>query len=340
MTLELRDLTIRYRSGGRTLTAVDSVNLTVPAGTTVGLVGESGCGKSSLARGILGLVPIAAGQLLLDGADQSRGGSHRSREFRRRVQMVFQDPYSSLNPRMTVRETIHEALSLRGSMQTQERALEARAILERVGLGAAALARYPHQFSGGQRQRIALARALAVGADVLILDEVTSSLDVSVQATILNLLRDLQEELRLLCVVISHDLSVIRFTSDIVAVMYLGRIVETAPTEVLFKSPQHPYTRALIESVPQFGPQRARGSIIGDVPDPTAPPEGCRFHTRCPVGPFAIPSRTVCLAADPQRTVALKAHHAACHFAEPIADPDTAGGRQLTASTRATGAER
>jgi peptide/nickel transport system ATP-binding protein len=235
---------------------------------------------------------------------------------------------------------IYEALSLPASIRRQERSLEARAILERVGLGAAALARYPHQFSGGQRQRIALARALAVGADVLILDEVTSSLDVSVQATILNLLRDLQQELRLLCVVISHDLSVIRFTSDIVAVMYLGRIVETAPTEALFNSPQHPYTRALIDSVPQFGRPRVKGSIAGDVPDPMAPPEGCRFHTRCPVGPLAVPSRIICQAEDPQRIVAVKAHRAACHFAEIVAEPDVAAGRPMVAPTGATGVGR
>lgn len=318
MKLELHGITIQYRAGGRTLTAVDGVDLAIPAGATVGLVGESGCGKSSLARGVVGLVPLAAGRVSLDGVEHGSRGVRRSREFRRRVQMVFQDPYSSLNPRLTVGEMIVEALSLRNGGNGQM--VRAAEIIEQVGLGAAALSRYPHQFSGGQRQRIATARALAVGAELLILDEVTSSLDVSVQATILNLLRDLQRELDLSYLVISHDLSVVRYMSDSVAVMYLGRIVETAPTSALFRDPEHPYTHALINSVPQFRRSRARTSVLGDVPDPTAPPSGCRFHTRCPVGPLADPARTLCLTSDPQSGAVSRNHGAACHFARPRAD--------------------
>jgi peptide/nickel transport system ATP-binding protein len=220
---------------------------------------------------------------------------------------------------------ITEALATRGSGGGgwRGRRLEAVRILGLVGLPESALERYPHQFSGGQRQRIAIARALAVGPEVVINDEVTSALDVSVQATILNLLKKLQRELDLSYLFISHDLSTVRYMSDVVAVMYLGRIVEVAETAHLFASPQHPYTRALIASIPRIGAARSTAPVAGDLPDPRRPPSGCRFHTRCPVGPLADPSRTICVESDPQAEAALREHSAACHFV--VASPARIG---------------
>jgi peptide/nickel transport system ATP-binding protein len=312
--LELRDLTVKYGSGHDVLVAVDSVSLTVPSGGTVGLVGESGSGKSTIARAIVGLLPVAGGAIVLDGKDHTGHKSRSDPAYRRRVQMVFQDPYSSLNPRMTVGEALGEALTMRGVARGQRRA-EALRALELVGLGESALARYPHQFSGGQRQRIAIARALAVRPEVVVMDEVTSALDVSVQATILNLLKDLQRELGLSYLFISHDLSVVGVMSDRVAVMYLGRLVEFSETEGLFQAPKHPYTQALIGSVPRFAQERLRAPLSGDLPDPRRPPPGCRFHTRCPIGPVNRPERTICREQDPQEIAGEKPHRAACHFA-------------------------
>jgi len=274
-------------------------------------VGESGCGKSSVARAIVGLAPIAQGHLLLDGIDYTQRRQRGSREFRRRVQLIFQDPYSSLNPRMTAGEMIGEALAIRGEL----RKAEAMRILNLVGLPPGSLDRYPHQFSGGQRQRIAIARVLAVGPEVIICDEVTSGLDVSVQATILNLSRRLQSELGLSYLFISHDLATVRFMSDVISVMYLGRIVETAPTERLFWASEHPYTKALLASVPEVGAHHRPAPLTGEIPNPRRPPTGCRFHTRCPDGPMAFPDRTVCIAADPQMIAPTRKHQAACHFA-------------------------
>ncbi len=317
MKLELRDVVVRYGSGAHALTAVDGVSLAVPQGKTLGLVGESGCGKSSIARGVVGLVPIARGQIFLDGEDFSSNRARSAMSFRRKVQMVFQDPYSSLNPRMTVREALTEVMP-RGTTGAARRK-EALRVLELVGLAENALDRYPHQFSGGQRQRIAIARALAIKPDVIINDEVTSSLDVSVQATILNLLKDIQRELKLTYLFISHDLSSVRYMSDVVSVMYLGRVVETAETNQLFRSSAHPYTQVLIQSIPKFGEQRRKAPISGDLPDPRNPPSGCRFHTRCPVGPLFRPDRAVCREVDPQ---AAAAQHGgvACHFAGVAAE--------------------
>jgi len=311
--LELQGLRVRYGAGSGRLTAVDGIDLAVPAGGTLGLVGESGCGKSTVARAIVGLVPVSDGRILLDGTDFTERSRRDSPTFRRRVQMVFQDPYSSLNPRLTVGEMVSEALLTRG-LAARGRRGEAVRILDLVGLPSTALERYPHQFSGGQRQRIAIARALAVGPDVVINDEVTSALDGSVQATILNLLKELQRELKLSYLFISHDLSTVRYMSDVVAVMYLGRIVELAPTRKLFESPQHPYTRALIGSIPRFGLERSGAPLAGDLPDPRRPPSGCRFHTRCPVGPLADESRTICVEQDPQAAAYRHEHGAACHF--------------------------
>ena len=309
--LELRDLSVRYPARGLPLTAVDGVNLIVPKRATLGLVGESGCGKSSLARAIVGLAPIVRGRLLLDGVDYTHRRELTSREFRRRVQLIFQDPYSSLNPRMTIGEMIGEGLAIRGEL----RKAEVMRILNLVGLPSASLERYPHQFSGGQRQRIAIARVLAVGPEVIICDEVSSGLDVSVQAIILNLLRRLQHELGLSYLFISHDLATVRFMSDVISVMYLGRIVETAPTDRLFLESEHPYTKALLASVPEVGAQHRPAPLTGEIPNPRRPPTGCRFHTRCPVGPMAFPDRTVCIVVDPQVIASTRKYEAACHFA-------------------------
>ena len=315
MKLDLQGVRVRYGSGRNAVTAVDGLDLAVQPGETLGLVGESGCGKSTVARAVVGLVPLSAGKILLDGQDFSSTAKRNSRSFRRRVQMIFQDPYSSLNPRMSVKEMLNEALSrVRGSRHADRRARSLE-LLDLVGLSSSALDRYPHQFSGGQRQRLAIARALALRPDVIINDEVTSALDVSVQGTILNLLRDLQRQLNLSFIFISHDLSTVRYMSDRIAVMYLGRIVELAETDAVFGRPSHPYTEALIGSIPQIGQRRKAAPLPGDLPDPRNPPQGCRFHTRCPIGPIYNPERTICIEQDPQAVAAGNPHAAACHFA-------------------------
>ena len=298
MKLELANVVVRFGSGHDALVAVDGVSLGVAEGQTLGIVGVSGCGKSTLARAIVGLAPIHSGKVLLEGDDYTSRRRRQSAKFRRTVQMVFQDPYSSLNPRMNIEEALTEVMP-RGTSRGFRRT-EARRIGGLVGLAANALSRYPHEFSGGQRQRIAIARALATKASVVITDEVTSSLDVSVQATILNLLKDLQKELRLSYIFISHDLSAIRYMCDTVAVMFLGRIVERAEVQPLLSSPQHPYTSVLIRSIPTFGGLRRMALVSGEIPDPRHPPEGCRFHTLCPIGPTVLPERSVCVEKDPQ----------------------------------------
>jgi peptide/nickel transport system ATP-binding protein len=324
--LELRNLTVRYGHGRDALTAVDGVSLTVPPGRTLGLVGESGSGKSTLARAVVGLVPVAGGEIRLDGEDCTSLRIRSSRAFRRRVQMVFQDPDSSLNPRMTIGVALGEALATR-NVPRQDRRSESLAILDLVQLPSSTLDRYPHQFSGGQKQRIAIARALSVQPELVILDEVTSALDVSVQATILNLLNELQRELHLSMLFISHDLSVVGLMSDEVAVMYLGRLTEVGASDVLFAEPRHPYTRALTRSIPKFSGERIRAPLSGDLPDPRRPPPGCRFHTRCPVGPLRRPDRSICSSVDPQLGAEEREHRAACHFAgvEADAPPEPAG---------------
>jgi peptide/nickel transport system ATP-binding protein len=311
--LTIESLTVRYGSGRKSLAAVDRVSLRLEPGTVTGLVGESGSGKSTLALGIVGLVPLADGTILLDGEDYTSHKQRQSPGFRRRVQMVFQDPYSSLDPRMTVGDILEEALAMRVGLDRRQRTPEAIRLLELIGMSSRALSRFPYEFSGGQRQRIAIARSLAVEPKVLVLDEITSALDVSVQATILNLLSELQQELRLTLLFISHNLSIVGLISDVVAVMYLGQIVEYGTGEDLFRNARHPYTRALIQSVPYFDRDRTPAPLQGDPPDPRQPPSGCRFHTRCPVGPVFQPDRTACVEKDPHEVLAVG--RVACHFA-------------------------
>jgi peptide/nickel transport system ATP-binding protein len=333
--LEVTDLVVRYGRGAHAMTAVDRVSFAVPAGTTLGIVGESGCGKSTIARSLVGLAAVAGGRIGVDGEDCTDERIRTSKRYRRRVQMVFQDPHSSLNPRMPAGRMLGDALEMREPRLRgrAERMQEIERLLDLVGLPASAAARYPHQFSGGQKQRLAIARALAVGADLIVHDEVTSALDVSVQATILNLLRGLQREFGLTYLFISHDLSVVRAMSDLVAVMYLGRIVELAPTDDIFAEPCHPYTRALFDSLPSLGNERRPAPLAGELPDPRKPPAGCRFHTRCPVGPLTDPDRSVCIDADPTEDAGRRSHQSACHFA-PEGVPAPLGPARVTVVSR------
>ncbi|MCR6489154.1 ABC transporter ATP-binding protein [Amycolatopsis sp. OK19-0408] len=306
--LEFDAVSVRY---GR-LTAVDGVSLTVPAGQVVGLVGESGSGKSTLARAAVGLAPVSAGQVRLDGVDVRR------LPRRRPLQMVFQDPYSSLDPRMAIGESITEAMP-RGTSRGDRRAEVAR-LLDLVNLDPERAAMLPGQLSGGQRQRVALARALAGQPKVLIADEITSALDVSVQGAVLNLVRDVQRRLALSMLFISHNLAVVRYVSDVVAVMYLGRIVEAGPAEQVLTDPRHPYTRELLAAAPSAHRHLLddRGDdVLADTEpaDPHHPPPGCRYHPRCPIGPLVHTDRTLCVTADPAADAAHRPHHAACHFA-------------------------
>jgi oligopeptide transport system ATP-binding protein len=267
--------------------AVDGVSFTLREGETLGLVGESGCGKSTLGRALMRLEDLTEGRVSFDGEDLAGASGAELKKLRRDIQMIFQDPYSSLNPRMTVGEIVREPLAVHGLGTRVEQVEKVRGLLETVGLTGEMLDRYPHEFSGGQRQRIGIARALALDPRLVIADEPVSALDVSVQSQVLNLMLRLQEERRLTYLFISHDLSVVEHVSDTIAIMYLGVLVETGPVERVFRNPLHPYTRALIEAIPEPDPKKRKASVPvrGEAPSAMAPPPGCRFHTRCP---FAI----------------------------------------------------
>jgi peptide/nickel transport system ATP-binding protein len=297
--------------------AVDDVSLQIKRGETLGLVGESGCGKSTVGRTILRLYKPTAGRILFEGRDISQLGENELRPLRRRMQMVFQDPYASLNPRHSVGRIVGEPLRTHGLANRREATAQVRDLLKIVGLPADAAGRYPHEFSGGQRQRIGLARAIALNPDFVVADETVSALDVSIQAQIINLLEQLQEEFDLTYLFIAHDLAVVRHISDRIAVMYLGWIVEVSSAAELYEKPLHPYTISLLSAVPIPDPivERQRQPILlaGDLPSPANPPAACRFHTRCP---FVQPTR--CREEVPLLRKLSSGHEVACHWAEEI----------------------
>jgi peptide/nickel transport system ATP-binding protein len=296
--------------------AVDDVSLRIGRGETVGLVGESGCGKSTVGRTILRLYKPTSGRILFEGRDISNVGERELRPLRRRMQMVFQDPFASLNPRHSVGRIVGEPLRTHALASRRETTTRVRELLQTVGLPADAAGRYPHEFSGGQRQRIGLARALSLNPDFVVADEPVSALDVSIQAQIINLLENLQEEFDLTYLFIAHDLAVVRHISDRIAVMYLGWIVEVSPAAELYEAPLHPYTISLLSAVPIPDPpvERQRTSILlaGDLPSPANPPAACRFHTRCP---YVQPTRRE--EVPPLRPLG-SGHEVACHWAEEI----------------------
>jgi oligopeptide/dipeptide ABC transporter ATP-binding protein len=299
-----------FRRTTQALRAVDEVALRINAGETLGLVGESGCGKSTLGRVLIRLLEPTSGNILFDGKDITDLAGSALREQRRAMQIIFQDPFGALNPRMTVEDIIAEPLLIHGARMNAATRETVAKTLSLVGLPARARDRYPHEFSGGQRQRIGIARALVLHPRFVVCDEPVSALDVSVQAQIVNLLQDLQAELGLTYLFIAHDLGVVKHISTRVAVMYLGKIVELADKRALYVAPRHPYTQALIAAVPVSHPvaRRRRERIAGDIPSALHPPSGCRFHTRCP---YVMP---ICREQEPQMTQPVPGHQVACHL--------------------------
>ena len=322
--LEVRNLVKHFpvRGGGfsfvrQQVKAVDDVSFTLLPGQTLGLVGESGCGKSTLGRALLRLQEPNSGQIFFEGRDILQMNRAELKAQRRDMQIIFQDPFASLSPRRTVAQTVCEPLDVHGIGSPLERRKRVEELIELVGLRAAVLNRYPHEFSGGQRQRIGIARALALNPKLIVADEPVSALDVSVQSQVLNLIKDLQRQLGVSFIFISHDLAVIQHISDVVAVMYLGRIVEQAAVSSLYTSPKHPYTQALLSAVPAPHPASGAKRIIlpGDVPSPISPPSGCAFHPRCPA------AQAKCQITEPQQTTLHNGghqRHFACHY--PLGD--------------------
>lgn len=315
--LEVRDLVKHYSVGGsffgrgrKQLRAVDGVSFSIGQGETLGLVGESGCGKSTVGKAVLRLVEPTSGHVSLEGEEITGLGSAALLDRRKRMQVIFQDPYSSLNPRMTAGEIVQEPLINFGIGSRAEQRDRVAMLFARVGLRPDQRANYPHEFSGGQRQRLGIARALALGPSVIIGDEPVSALDVSVQAQVINLMMDLQQEFGLSYLFVAHDLGVVEHISHRVAVMYLGKIVEIAARASLFETPRHPYTEALLAAVPVSHPRarRARTVLTGDVPSPINPPSGCRFHTRCPIAVAR------CRQEEPPLVVDASGHGVACHL--------------------------
>ncbi|TCZ75810.1 dipeptide ABC transporter ATP-binding protein [Paenibacillus albiflavus] len=312
--LEVKGLKKHFRIGNSSkngaVKAVDGVDFTVNKGETLGIVGESGCGKSTVGRLVLRLLDLTNGQILFDGVDLGKLNQRQLRPLRKDLQCVFQDPYASLNPRMTIGKAIAEPLIIQAGLSGQEAMQRAEALIEMVGLRAQASRLYPHEFSGGQRQRIAIARAISLNPKLIVADEPVSALDVSVQAQIVNLLGELQTQTKVSYLFISHNLSIVRHISDRVAVMYLGQIVETASRDQLFDNPKHPYTQALLSAVPEPDIENKRDRIVlsGEVPNAANPPSGCPFHPRCP---HAVQR---CSAEKPIFREIEPGHYASCHF--------------------------
>ena len=317
--LRVVDVVKHFRAGvAGTVKAVDGVSFEVRPGETVGLVGESGCGKSTLGRLVTQLLPATSGQVIFDGVDLTKLGGEKLRQQRKQLQMIFQDPYASLDPRMTVGDIIAEPLVNFGLVSGRQKNARVQELLRVVGLNPYFNNRYPHEFSGGQRQRIGIARALGLNPRLIVCDEPVSALDVSIQAQIINLLEDLQREFNLTYIFIAHDLSVVRHISDRVMVMYLGKIVEVSPSEDLYQSQEHPYTKALLSSIPVPNPriesQRRLIELSGEIPSPLNPPSGCHFHTRCPIAKVPTP----CADTEPPLEQKAPNRFAACHFSEKV----------------------